>query len=115
MPAIDALRGASDHKHDEQHIRFTAAHFLLRNEALAQPIATLSEGQKGLLSFACLVLQEPALLVVDEPTNHINFRHLPALAGALNAFKGALLLVSHDSDFVKQIQLEREVDLALAR
>jgi ATP-binding cassette subfamily F protein 3 len=68
------LLRASDGKHSEQDIRKTAAQFLLEGDVVKQKISSLSEGQKGLLSFACLVLQEPAILVVDEPTNHINFR-----------------------------------------
>ena len=49
---------------------------------------TLSEGQKGLLSMCCLVLQQPTILILDEPTNHINFRHLKALATAIKKFEG---------------------------
>lgn len=112
MTMIDCLRAASDQKHSEQYIRTTAAHFLLYGDMMKQRIATLSEGQKGLLSFACLVLQEPAILIVDEPTNHINFRHLPALARALGSFRGALLMVSHDDDFVSKVKLDKEIDLA---
>jgi ATPase subunit of ABC transporter with duplicated ATPase domains len=55
---------------------------------------------------------EPAILIVDEPTNHLNFRHLPAVAEALNNFQGTLLLVSHDSNFVSQIRIDDRLDLA---
>ena len=50
-------------------------------------IRYLSEGQKGLVSFARLVLLQPGLLILDEPTNHINFRHLPVIAEALDAYE----------------------------
>ena len=70
---ISCLRRAADDQRKEQEIRYTAASFLLKGDTVNQPIGTLSEGQKGLLSFASLVLQEPAILIVDEPTNHINF------------------------------------------
>jgi ATP-binding cassette, subfamily F, member 3 len=63
----------------EEHLRKTAAAFHLTGPIVYQKISSLSEGQKGLCAFARLVLQEPALLIMDEPTNHINFRHLPAL------------------------------------
>ncbi|MEI8253729.1 MAG: ATP-binding cassette domain-containing protein [bacterium] len=50
-------------------------------------IGMLSEGQKGLLCYAMFVLQKPHLLILDEPTNHINFRHLPVIAEALNKYE----------------------------
>ncbi len=97
---------------DNETLRHTAARFLLNGEALATPVGALSEGQKGLLAFARFVLQEPGLLIFDEPTNHINFRHLPAIAKAINDYKGCLLVVSHAEDFVKQISFDDTLDLA---
>ena len=67
-----------------------------RGSTVHQMVRTLSEGQKGLMSLACLTLQKPSILIMDEPTNHINFRHLPALANAVKTFKGPVLMVSHD-------------------
>lgn len=97
---------------DNETIRRTAARFLLDGDALATPVGALSEGQKGLLCFARFVLQEPGLLIFDEPTNHINFRHLPVIARALNDFEGCLIVVSHAEDFVKQIRFDQILDLA---
>jgi len=73
--------------------------------------ATLSEGQKGLVAFARLVLQQPGLLILDEPTNHINFRHLPIIAEALSKFEGAMILVSHVNEFVEQVRIDEILDL----
>ncbi len=97
---------------DNETIRRTGAHFLLDGKALSTAVGALSEGQKGLLSFARFVLQKPGLLICDEPTNHINFRHLPPIAKALNAFEGCLIVVSHAEDFVKQIRFDTTLDLA---
>lgn len=97
---------------DNETIRRTGAQFLLNGEALATPIGALSEGQKGLLCFARFVLQAPGLLIFDEPTNHINFRHLPVIARALHAYEGCMLVVSHAEDFVKQIRFGRVLDLS---
>lgn len=108
---LECLENASNSKHGMQEIRTIAASFLLKGEMVKQKIGTLSEGQKGLVSLACLVLQEPALLIVDEPTNHINFRHIPAMAKALKNFTGALMLVSHDAEFVKKVGIDRVIDL----
>lgn len=109
--AFDALKDAMA-KYDEQALRATAAGFLLDGKLLDQPIAALSEGQKGLLSFCRLVLLKPGLLILDEPTNHINFRHLPIIAKALDEYEGAMVMVSHIPDFVSQIRIDQVVDLS---
>jgi ATP-binding cassette, subfamily F, member 3 len=98
-------------KPDEHDLRSTAAGFLLDGRTLASPIASLSEGQKGLLAMARLVLMRPGLLLLDEPTNHINFRHLPEIAKALDAYEGAMMLVSHIPDFVEQVRIDEIIDL----
>ncbi len=98
--------------YDEHILRSTAAGFLLDGKLLAKKIAALSEGQKGLLSFCKLVLQQPGLLILDEPTNHINFRHLPIIAEALDAYEGAMVMVSHIPDFVSQIRIDEVIDLS---
>lgn len=95
----------------EQEIRSVAAGFLITQEHIHSKIGSLSEGQKGLVSFARLVLQKPGLLILDEPTNHINFRHLPIIAEALSTYKGMMILVSHVSDFVAQIRIDEVLDL----
>jgi ATP-binding cassette subfamily F protein 3 len=96
---------------DEHILRSTAAGFLLDGKLLDRPIGALSEGQKGLLSFCRLVLMQPGLLILDEPTNHINFRHLPVIAKALDEYEGAMLMVSHIPDFVSQIRFDDVIDL----
>ncbi len=98
-------------KEDEHVLRSVAAGFLLDGKVLGNQIRHLSEGQKGLLSFARLVLLQPGLLILDEPTNHINFRHLPLISQALDAYEGALLMVSHIPDFVSQVRIDSTIDL----
>ena len=98
-------------KPDEQVMRATGAGFLLTGEVMKSKIGNLSEGQKGLVAFAQLVLLKPGLLILDEPTNHINFRHLPVIAKALDAYEGAMVLVSHVPEFVSQIRIDQTLDL----
>ncbi|MEK7072862.1 MAG: ABC-F family ATP-binding cassette domain-containing protein [Patescibacteria group bacterium] len=98
-------------KKDDQLLRASAAGFLLDGKVLASRIADLSEGQKGLLVFARLMLMKPGLLILDEPTNHINFRHLSVIAKAIDAYGGAVLIVSHIPDFVAQIRIDTTIDL----
>ncbi len=94
-----------------QEIYATAAQFLLTPEVLRNKVGALSEGQKGLLCYARFVLQKPGLLIMDEPTNHINFRHLPVIAKALDEFEGALILVSHAYEFISEITIDQRLDL----
>lgn len=110
MTAFESLKQIQVEGND-QEIYSVAAQFLLRGDVLHTPIGVLSEGQKGLLCYAQFVLQKPGLLILDEPTNHINFRHLPVIATALNDFKGAIIVVSHDEEFVQQLRIDQTLDL----
>ena len=95
----------------EQDLRARAAGFLIDAELLKAKIGMLSEGQKGLVAFAAISLQKPGLLILDEPTNHINFRHIPVIAKAINDFEGAIILVSHMPNFVEKIRIDQVLDL----
>ncbi len=96
----------------EETARATAAGFLLTGDLVKAKIGTLSEGQKGLVAFARLKLLEPGLLILDEPTNHINFRHIPVIAEALDKYEGAMILVSHVPEFVSKVRIDHTLDLA---
>ncbi len=98
-------------KRIEETMRRVAAGFLITDELIQAKIGHLSEGQKGLVAFARLVLMQPALLILDEPTNHINFRHLSVIAEALDAYEGAMILVSHVPEFVAKIRIDEVLDL----
>jgi ATP-binding cassette subfamily F protein 3 len=95
----------------EHHYRSIAAGFLIDSSYINHQIGDLSEGQKALVSFARLTLLKPGLLILDEPTNHVNFRHIPVIAQALSEFEGAMILVSHVSDFVSQIRIDETIEL----
>ncbi|MBP9839681.1 MAG: ABC-F family ATP-binding cassette domain-containing protein [Candidatus Pacebacteria bacterium] len=98
-------------KIDEEYMRSVAASFLITSDVINTKIGDLSEGQKGLVAFARLVIERPGLLILDEPTNHINFRHLPIIAKALDEYKGAMILVSHVPEFISQIRIDETLDL----
>jgi len=107
---LEALRIAMG-RPDEEKLRATAAGFLLTADVMDTKIGSLSEGQKGLVAFCSLVLERPGLLILDEPTNHINFRHLPVIAKALDSYAGVMILVSHVPEFVAQIRIDDVLDL----
>ena len=95
----------------DQDVYRVAAKFLLTGNLLKNTIWLLSEGQKWLLCYAMFVLQKPHLLILDEPTNHINFRHLPVIAQSLNSYEWAVIMVSHDKWFTDQLENLEVVDL----
>ena len=108
---FDSLKNSLSDGLGEPEMRSVAAGFLITGDLMGHKISDLSEGQKGLLSFARLVLMQPGLLILDEPTNHINFRHLPVIAEAINDYKGTIIMVSHMPEFVAKINFTEELDL----
>lgn len=112
--AYESLAEVMEMESNEE-LRAVASEFLLTSHLLKNKVGSLSEGQKGLLCFARFVLQRPGLLILDEPTNHINFRHLPVIARAIEAFEGGLIMVSHSPDFVNQVRTDRTLDLGLLK
>jgi len=108
--AYDSLLNISQSKRRED-IYAAAGRFLLTGDFLHNKISSLSEGQKGLLCYARFTLQKPGLLILDEPTNHINFRHIPVIADAINKYEGPVILVSHLTDFVDKIKNLKELEL----
>ena len=107
---FESLMAVMDTK-DEDKMRSVAAGFMLSGEIVRTKIGSLSEGQKGLVAFAQLVLLRPGLLILDEPTNHINFRHIPIIAQALDKYLGAMIIVSHVPEFIEQIRIDETLDL----
>jgi len=75
--------------------------FGVTNELALQSIETLSGGQKSRVAFASMIMSNPHMLVLDEPTNHLDVESIEALADALIKFNGAVVLVSHDEQFIK--------------
>jgi ATPase subunit of ABC transporter with duplicated ATPase domains len=98
---------------DETAARYALARFLFSAEAALQRVATLSGGQRLRASLACVLggNRPPSLLVLDEPTNHLDLDALEALESALRAYDGALLVVSHDREFLQAIGVERYLRL----
>lgn len=108
---FESLQKAAADGIDDQEMRNVAGGFMVAGDLLGQSVGALSEGQKGLLSFARLVLMQPAIIILDEPTNHINFRHIPVIAKAIDEFEGAIIMISHMPEFVKEIEFTEFLDL----
>ncbi len=112
-PALSVLENfnAFHPRMDATAARYALARFLFSHEAALQKVGTLSGGQRLRASLACVLGGEhpPSLLVLDEPTNHLDLDALEALESALREYDGALLVVSHDADFLEAIRVERRV------
>ncbi|MBU1700137.1 MAG: ABC-F family ATP-binding cassette domain-containing protein [Candidatus Eisenbacteria bacterium] len=80
----------------------TLAGLGFRQEEIRRPLHTFSHGWQMRAALARLLLMEPSLLLLDEPTNHLDLESREWLAEFLGAFKGSLVVVSHDRDFLDQ-------------
>jgi ATPase subunit of ABC transporter with duplicated ATPase domains len=89
------------------------ARFLFRNAAAHQVAGTLSGGERLRAALACVLCGEtpPQLLVLDEPTNHLDLASIEAVEAALAGYDGALLVISHDEDFLDALGAERRISL----
>ena len=98
---------------DRVEIRNLLAQFLFSGEKVHQQAATLSGGQQLRLALAMALFSDPApqLLILDEPTNYIDLSNLEFLEVALEKFKGALIVVSHDTTFLEKIGIDYRLRL----
>ena len=97
----------------ENAARAALARFLFRNTAAEKPVVALSGGERLRAALACVLLGDhpPQLLILDEPTNHLDLDSIHAVEAALRGYDGALLVVSHDRDFLEAVGVQREIVL----
>jgi len=87
----------------EQQARAILGAFLFRKDDVHKPVSVLSGGEKSRLALARLLVKPPNLLLMDEPTTHLDIQSIDALIGALKAYEGTFIFISHDVHFIRQI------------
>jgi ATPase subunit of ABC transporter with duplicated ATPase domains len=94
-------------------VRNRLARFLVRGDTVDRPAGVLSGGERFRVALASLVLADPPpqLLVLDEPTNDLDLTSVDQLVDALRAYRGALVVVSHDESFLDRLDLTTRIEL----
>ncbi|HEY2658832.1 MAG TPA: ABC-F family ATP-binding cassette domain-containing protein [Caulobacteraceae bacterium] len=100
---------------DDNSAHAALARFLFRNAAAFKLARDLSGGERLRAALACVLMaaRPPQLIILDEPTNHLDLDSITAIEAALRAYDGALLVVSHDEDFLQAIGTEGRIRLSL--
>ncbi|KQS65929.1 ABC-F family ATP-binding cassette domain-containing protein [Modestobacter sp. Leaf380] len=116
VTVADALAAAAPDRPEAERLTLLAR-FLFRGARAHLPVGALSGGERLRATLACVLLAEPApqLVLLDEPTNNLDLTGVAQLVSALDAYEGALVVVSHDERFLAELRLDRRVRLTGGR
>ncbi|WP_371186056.1 ABC-F family ATPase [Thalassotalea maritima] len=88
---------------DEQVVRGYLGRLLFSQDDIKKSVKVLSGGEQGRMLFGKMMMQKPNILILDEPTNHMDMESIESLNMALEKFEGSIVFVSHDREFVSSI------------
>ncbi len=103
VTVFDWMRQWAQEGDDEQIVRATLGRLLFSGDDGKKPVRVLSGGEKGRMLYGKLMLTRPNVLVMDEPTNHMDMESIESLNLALELYQGTLIVVSHDRQFVSSL------------
>ncbi len=103
LTAFDWMRQWAQEGDDEQIVRATLGRLLFTGDDGAKKVRVLSGGEKGRMLWGKLMLTRPNVLLMDEPTNHMDMESIESLQLALEKYTGTLVFVSHDRQFVSAL------------
>ncbi|ETA84535.1 ABC-F family ATPase [Eikenella corrodens] len=103
MDLTEWMRQWGQEGDDEQVIRGTLGRLLFGSNDVVKKVKVLSGGEKGRMLYGKLLLLRPNVLIMDEPTNHMDMESIESLNMALEKYKGTLIFVSHDRQFVSSL------------
>ena len=102
-PLLDWMGQWSQEGDDEQVIRGTLGRLLFSQQDIHKSVKVISGGEQGRMLFGKLMLSKNNVLLMDEPTNHLDMESIESLNLALDNYKGTLIFVSHDREFVSSL------------
>ena len=88
---------------DDQFVRGTLGRMLFSGDDVKKSVQVISGGEEQRMIFGKLMLQRNNVLMLDEPTNHLDMESIESLNTGLDKFKGTLIFVSHDREFVSSL------------
>ncbi|MGN6648156.1 MAG: ATP-binding cassette domain-containing protein [Cytophaga sp.] len=97
----------------EHELKIRLSRFLFHKDSWDKSCTVLSGGERMRLLLCCLTItaNAPDMIILDEPTNNLDLQNIAILTAALNAYKGTLLVISHDAYFLQQIGVEEVIEL----
>ena len=110
---LENIKNVSGGKLTEHELRIRLGRFLFYKNDVFKKAGVLSGGEKMRAGLACLLSSyvTPDLIILDEPTNNLDLESVVELTNGLNKYHGAILVVSHDPDFLKEINVKKIMDL----
>jgi ATPase subunit of ABC transporter with duplicated ATPase domains len=100
---FDWMKDCAQSGEDDQAIRSILGRLLFSGEDTKKSVKVLSGGEQGRMLFGKLMLAKSNVLLMDEPTNHMDMESIESLNTALDKYKGTLFFISHDREFVSSI------------
>lgn len=101
------LENVDSKEYSEEELRTVLGSFLFYGDDVFKRVEVLSPGEKARVSLAKIILKRANLLILDEPTNHLDPETQKIIGANFRNYKGTIILVSHNPDFVEQIGIDR--------